>query len=112
MAYYEFTYFILEYLSYAGTHYPEMYREFLNNEPLKQAYNSVSEAYRDIIQSYEDNILAIGKDVESRGEYFSYDGESVWIGNNGIGTFSEDEAVLREAIKSLKFEKIVEELRN
>lgn len=109
-AYYEFTYFILHYLSHASIHYPDMYHSFLNNKDLKLAYQSISHAYKEIIDTYEDNIQEIRKDVEARGEYFSYDEESIWIGNTGIGTFSEDEMVLKEAIGSIKYWKIVEAL--
>lgn len=110
IAYYEFTFYILQYLSYANINYPELYREILNNEPFKEAFSAVSKAYRDIIIRYENNIQAIKHDVESRGESFKYDGESVWIGNNGIGTFSEDEKALKDAIGSLRFRKIAEKL--
>lgn len=108
-AYYEFTYFILHYLSHASINYPDMYHSFLNNEELKLAYRSISQAYKEMIDTYEDKIQEIRKDVETRGEYFSYDDETIWIGNTGIGTFSEDETVLKEAIGSLKYRKIVEE---
>lgn len=108
VAYYEFKFYILHYLNHASIHYPEMYRELLNNEPLKLAYSAVSKAYADIISTYEENIQEIRKDVQSRGEYFRYDGETVWIGNNGIGTFSEDENVLKVAMNGIMYRRINE----
>jgi len=110
VAYLEFKYYILHYLYFARNKHLDIYREVINNQQFIKAYSAVNLAYANIISDYGERILDIREDVESRGEYFSYDGETIWIGNNGIGTFAEDEKALKEAIGGVKYVKIREAL--
>ena len=110
VAYFEFKYYILHYLYFARANYRDVYNEVIHNQEFIKSYIAVDQAYAKIIRDYEERIMLIKKNVESRGDSFSYDGESVWIGNNGIGTFSEDEEALKQAIAGVKYLKIVESL--
>jgi hypothetical protein len=110
VAYLEFKYYILHYLYFARNNHRDEYNEIIHNQQFIKSYKAVDLAYTEMIRVYEKRIMLIKKDVESRGDYFSYDGETVWIGNNGIGTFSEDEDALKQAIEGVKYLKIVESL--
>ena len=52
-AFYEFDFFIKEYLLYAKTNYPELYNELTNDQNFKIIYKGIRSRFQNMITQYE-----------------------------------------------------------
>ncbi len=112
-AYYEFDYFIKEYLLRMRGVYPENYEALRHCSSFVAAYRSVSRAYSDLVRSYEKRIDDEMKELNAKGEATAEikDG-NLWVTSagslrsRGTSIFHEDRATLEPVLMSGRYDKI------
>jgi hypothetical protein len=67
-AYYEFDYFIMEYLLYMKERYPANYGMLRSYNPFAEAYGRIRELYKELIDNYTDHIKTEMKLLNSSGD--------------------------------------------
>lgn len=112
-AYYEFDFFIKEYLLRMRTVYPEDYEALRHCSSFVTAYRSVGRAYADLVRSYEKRIDDEMKELNAKGEAVAEikDGD-LWVTSagslrsRGATIFHEDRGILEPVLKSGRYDKI------
>jgi hypothetical protein len=114
-AYYEFEFYIREYLRYMKQEYPENYDLLKAYYPFSEVYFSIRSLYRDLLANYRKSIVTEMQIINSIGQPVArLDGNVLWIrmdddGEYGTPIFSEDIAVLKPILESDRFRSIVKE---
>jgi hypothetical protein len=116
-AYYEFRFFILEYLRYARLNKPEVYGQIKSEPDLITVFNRITECFRTIVTKYDQELTANCKNYwEKLGweVYPSDDGKFCLIGKNGAARgFSlilEDRDKLLPLLQSHRYDEVIQEL--
>ncbi len=112
LSYYEFKYFILQYLSYAKSKEKKIHQELMTNAEMKQAYTAIDQAFLNIIDHYDGKVNEIEKLTESRGERFERTADFIWIGNRGVGTYEDEIMDFKKALANPDFAAILADLMN
>lgn len=107
-AYFEFNHYILEYLLFAKTRYPEVYQEFIKLEWGK-IYNAITENYWEVIKLHNWEITTSPQVWKSKGVIISYKPGWEQFGNISTST-SETETVLNPQLLSSRYDVIRKEL--
>lgn len=89
MAYAEFNYYILNYLSYAKENHPDVYDGVVSNESFTSAYLTIENKYRSLIETADQYIDEIVRDYNGEKE-----GNTVYFGSSGTVLSEEDYAML------------------
>lgn len=100
LAYAEFKYYILHYLSYARQHHPEVYRGIVGNRDFCRAYRQLEDSFVKLIDAYEKDLKKIQGIMEEKGHTIKIDAD--WITNDkGTGTarFTKDYQKLQKEVK-------------
>ena len=113
-AYYEFDFFIKEYLLQMLNNYPEEYEALRKCTSFTEAYRGVSGEYSDLIRKYEQRIKDKMTELNAFGEAAAEmkDG-TLWISSagsmrsRGATLFHEDRATLEPVLKSGRYDEIV-----
>lgn len=112
-AYYEFDFFIKEYLLRMRAVYPDDYEALRQCSSFVRAYRSVGREYSNLVRSYEKFINDKMKEMNGSGEATAEirDG-SLWISSadgrqsRGTSVFSEDRGTLERVLSSGRYDKI------
>lgn len=100
-AFYEFDFFIREYLLYLKKNYPSYYRDLVSYRPFGEAYYSVRTAYKELVDMYIARIKNEAKKLNSSGES-SVKSEKGWLwiksGNSNIASGTPMFSDLREKL--------------
>lgn len=115
LAYAEFKYYILHYLSYAKKHYPKVYKGILNNRKFCQAYKRLESSYVKLINSYEKDLKKIQKLMKKQGRTMEITESTLWISTGpysktGIGRYTADYKRLQKEIKKSAYAAIHKKL--
>lgn len=110
IAYPEFKYYILTYLTYAQQNDPKIYHAIVANEDFRKAYWSIDKAYSAIIQAYEKTLDKIKVAVESQGMSYSFGDDFVMLGNSGIGSYNKEYKNFMTATQSEELRKVIGDL--
>lgn len=102
LAYAEFKYYILKYLTYAKRYYPSVYKGIMENADFVKAYQKIERKYADLIVKFEKSLKEIASILEKQG-YNVEIGEYFSVGKNGayhgVGILAND------------YQKLISELR-
>ncbi len=112
-AYYEFDYFIREYLLYMKRNYPEKYEMLKSYEPFVEAYNTLRTVYSDLINRHIGYINNEMDQLNSSGEAEIKIADGwLWVksGNSNISSgtpiFSEDRDKLLPVLQGKRYREI------
>jgi hypothetical protein len=112
-AYYEFEYFIMEYLLHMKVKYPENYNKLLECEPFIDAFSEVRDMYKDLLDNYTDRINKEIKNINSSGKASArMDKGWLWIKaeksniESGTPIFSNPREKLMPILESRKYREI------
>jgi hypothetical protein len=117
-AFYEFSFFMSEYLLFMKRKYPANYEMLLSYSPFRESYASLTELYNDLIARYLDRIKKEMDLLNSSGEAEAglRDGW-LWIrsGNshisNGTPLFSDERKTLLPVLEGRRYKEIKEDFR-
>lgn len=112
LSYYEFKYFILQYLSYARSKEKKIYKELMTNAEMKKACRAIDAAFIDVMSEYDDKVAQIQNLAEETGERFERTADFIWIGNRGVGTYEDEIMDFKKALANPDFEAILADLTN
>lgn len=102
-AFHEFKYFCLKYLQRAQNEYPDIYKELLSNEKLRQIYTKTSTAFEALIEEFHQKEQQIMKQAKAAGiESYIEDGY-FWIGSNGVGNKGDETDLLIAELNKPEF---------
>jgi hypothetical protein len=114
-AYYEFEFYIREYLRHMKLEYPENYDLLYEYAPFSEVYFSIRSLYRNLLDDYRKRISSEMQIINSIGRPLArLDSNVLWIrmdddGEYGTPIFSEDIAVLKPILESDRFRSILKE---
>lgn len=116
-AYYEFRYYILEYLRYAKMKDPDIYDQIKEETDLITIFNRITESYRIILTKYNDEMTDGCKNYWQPLGYDAYpgdDGKFFYIGKNGAATGflvqMEDRDKLLPLLQSNRYDEVIKKL--
>lgn len=114
LAYAEFKYYILHYLSYAKKHHPKVYNGIIKNKKFCLAYRRIESSYVKLIKQYEKDLIKMQKLMADRGyEVRITDDEiDMFYNGYGIGTgrYSSDYKKLQKELGKSKYKTIHKKL--
>jgi hypothetical protein len=117
-AFYEFDFFIMEYLLYMKKNATEDYFQLLGNQEFVQAYKSTHKLYRNLLEDYKNSIGDEISELNEKGNFIvSIEDNKIWIQRNGSlkrsGTLiiSDDEEVLKPILLSSRYDEIRKDLQ-
>lgn len=113
-AFFEFDFFIKEYLLYMKSKHPVQYKQLGNYRPFTEAYVAIRTSYEELTEEYLHKIRSEMTGLNSSGKAeVSLDGNELWIreGNSDTSTgtpvFSEDFEILMPVLESNRYQEIV-----
>ena len=112
-AFFEFDFYIREYLLHMKRKYPAYYKELRNYRPFIEAYNIIRASYNELINKYLQKINSemAGLNASGKAEV-SLDDNRLWVSESGsetnIGTpvFSADRETLMPVLESSRYQEI------
>lgn len=117
-AFYEFDYFIREYLLYMKRNYPEKYEMLRSHESFVEAYSTLRTSYNELINRYIDRISSEMDHLNSSGEAEIRIADGwLWVksGNSHISSgtpiFSEDKEKLLPALEGKRYREILNDFK-
>lgn len=112
-AYFEFDYFIREYLLLMKEQYPKDYELLKSNKSFREAYTRVHALYGNLVKNYEEKVKKHTKQLnDSKEADVSMEEEILWVAPSGskfrMGTsvFSEDKNKLEAQLKTDRYQAI------
>ncbi len=115
-AFFEFDFFIKEYLLYMKRKYPDHYKELRSCQSFTEAYDAIRTSYEKLTEKYLQKIRVEMAGLNSSGKAeVTLDGYDLWVreGNSdtSVGTpvFSEDVEILLPVLKSNRYLEIISE---
>ena len=112
-ALFEFDFFILEYLLYMKSNYPQNYSSLMSYQPFHDAYAAVRMKYHDLVLKYFDKIQEeIQVNNSSSAAVFTTEGNTLWIqksengGQTGTSFISNDMNTLLPVLKSNRYSEV------
>jgi len=114
-AYWEFDFFIREYLLHMRTHYPEDYALLVRRGEFADAYRGFRNAYSDLVSKYVARITETAERLEALGEAeVTIEDVMVWISytgashKQGVTFFDDAKAILEPVINSRRYDQVEE----
>lgn len=111
-AFFEFDFFILEYLLYMKSNHPHSYSSLKAYQPFHDAYAAVRMKYRDLVLSYLDKIQEEIQVMNTSGTaVFALEGCTLWMqksgrSKTGVSFISNDMYTLLPVLKSDRYSEI------
>ncbi|WP_268121924.1 hypothetical protein [Roseivirga pacifica] len=84
-AFYEFKYFLLQYLLKSKLDYPDQYELLIDNTALRIAYTQVYTAFENLVKTYDKQLLALETKISNLGIPVNIDDEYFWVDGYGVG---------------------------
>jgi hypothetical protein len=116
-AYWEFDFFIREYLLRMSSHYPDDYDLLIRRGEFTDTYQGFRKAYSDLINKYEARVTETAARIDASGEAsVNIKDGTVWINYpessriQGVKLFDDARAVLEPVINSRRYDKIAVDL--
>ena len=114
-AYWEFDFFIREYLLHMSTRYPDDYALLVSRGEFADAYRGFRKAYGDLVNKYMSRISETADRLEASGEAeVTIEDVMVWISYNGgshkqgVTFFDDAKAILEPVINSRRYDQVEE----
>ena len=115
-AFYEFDFFIKEYLLYMKGKYPARYNELRSYRPFTEAYRTIRISYEELVNDYLQKIKTEMAALNSSGKAeVTLEGTDLWVreGNNDTSAdtpvFSKDFEILKPVLESDRYQEIVDD---
>jgi hypothetical protein len=115
-AFYEFDYFIREYLLLMKRKYPVRYNELRSYRPFTEAYRAIRTSYVELVNEYLQKIKTEMAAMNSSGKAeVALEGTNLWVreGNSdtsaGTPVFSKDFEILAPVLESDRYQEIVDD---
>ena len=102
LAFAEFRYYILCYLTYAKGEYPQVYDGIVKNSDFIAAYSAVEKEFAEKIDLYNARLEALCAALEEQGYRVRKDDRWFYVGNRGIGRYVSDYNMLTVACLDLE----------
>lgn len=109
LAYAEFKYYIMQYLSYAKQKYPDIYKDIIENKNFIKAYTTIEQKFASQITQFETRMLDLKKLLEAQGYGVTIENGFFYVGGSGCGIFQEDYDKLIREINSSKYANILKQ---
>jgi hypothetical protein len=113
-AFFEFDFFIREYLLRMKRKYPSEYKELRNNQPFTEVYSAIRTSYEELINKYLQKINIEMARLNSSGKAeASLENNELWVrevnSDTSIGTpvFSADREILFPVLESNRYQGII-----
>jgi hypothetical protein len=113
-AFFEFDFFIKEYLLNMKRRYPVQYKGLINYRPFNEAYGAIRTSYKELTDKYLRRIKTEMAGLNSSGKAkVSLDGYELWVreGNSktsiGTSVFSKDFEILKPVLQSDRYREII-----
>lgn len=103
ISYYEFKFYILEYLRYASRKEKKIYQEILKNEDFKKAYRSIDAGFSALLTEHERLFESIKSFADEKGESTRMMDGYFFIGTRGVGLYTDEQLELETVIKSAEY---------
>ncbi len=100
-AYYEFKYYILQYMIHARRRYPDIYGELLTNHELRKAYGAIDQKYNGLIKDFELRLDQLSEQLNKETdpkEAYLREG-FYFIGRKGVGLFVDETNRLKKELQ-------------
>jgi hypothetical protein len=117
-AYYEFRFFILEYLRYAKLNAPDVYEQIKDETGLITVFNQITVSYRAILSNHENEIAENGQVYWQKLGYKAYiddKREFYFIGKDGAATGfqvkMDDKDKLDPLLQSHRYDELINDLK-
>jgi len=114
-AYWEFDFFIREYLLHMSMYYPDDYALLVRQGEFTRTYSAFRKAYSDLIIRYDNRVAEMVGKLNGKDGYEAYIKEgTVWISHQsstritGAQLFGEDRNVLEPVLSSRRYDRIEE----
>ena len=115
-AFFEFDFFIREYLLYMKSKYPVQYKALTNYRPFTEAYIAIRTSYKELTDKYLQKIKTEMTRLNSSGKAeASLEGYELWVreGNSdtsvGTSVFSEDREKLMRVLQTNRYRELMDE---
>ncbi len=114
LAYAEFKYYILHYLSFAKEHHPQVYQGIIQNKEFCRAYQKLESSFESLLVTYIKDLKEIQKYFAMRGQKIEIKKDFIWFiqkdgTKTGIGRFN-DSLKLKQELKKNTYQSIHKEL--
>jgi len=116
-AFYEFNFFILEYLRFMKHNETDNYHALMENKQFLKAYRSIYEHFQKLQNDYENSIYSEMAKLNDSDEYEAHmDNGTLWVKKSGSGSstgmdiFSNDVAILKPVLESDRYYDIKSDL--
>lgn len=116
-AYYEFDYFIKEYLLYMKLNHPNSYQMLKAEKSFLKAYSTVASSFRSLIADYEKTLRQQMKAMHKPGiAELTIEDDILWVWQKGNKTkrgtsyFSEDKAKMETILKTDRYKAVEKDL--
>jgi hypothetical protein len=113
-AFFEFDFFIKEYLLYMKRKYPDHYKELRSCQSFTEAYGTIRASYEELTEKYLKKIRIEMAGLNSSGKAeVSLDGNELWVreGNSDTSTgtpvFSKDVETLLPVLQSDRYQEVI-----
>ena len=117
-AYYEFRFFIFEYLLYARQNEPQVYQAIRNDARLTRAFNAISSNYKSYVDAFQNELNGGWRTYATRHNLKSEaSGDVVFLGRNDGGSMRgfyltmKDADALRPVLGSGRYAEVIRETR-
>lgn len=114
-AYWEFDFFIREYLLHMRTRYPDDYALLVHRGEFADAYSGFRKAYGDLVSNYVARITETADRLEASGEAeVTIEDVMIWINytgdlhKQGVTFFDDAKAILEPVINSSRYDQVEE----
>jgi hypothetical protein len=103
LAYAEFKYYMLKYMTYAKSHYPDIYTDIMGNEKLKAAYTIIESKFAAQIKKFNNQLSDIAGLINKKGTKAEYTG-------NELRIYKTAYSYTIYSVKNDEYEKLIKEL--
>jgi hypothetical protein len=109
-AFYEFTYWTLEYLLYLKEHYPAHYKSIADNTGYRAAFRYIYGNFKELVDAViPKNIKSVLDKLNSMGIQTREDDNWIWFGGRGIGKPTKDIEMLKNEMSAGKYVNMLKE---
>lgn len=117
-AFYEFHFFIQEYLLYMKEKHPENFEQLMQYAPFRQAYGAIYERYHQLVNDYRNLIVSKKERLNKEGKAEAVvEGNVLWIqypgssSKEGVKIIIDDVKKLQTVLESNRYEPIQKEVK-
>ncbi|MEL6535836.1 MAG: hypothetical protein AAFQ98_10510, partial [Bacteroidota bacterium] len=111
-AHLEFKFFILKYLLKVKSEKPALFRQYLHQPELLEAFFAIDEAFVLVVEEYYEKKTLIKATLIEEGLRVVDDGEFFMVEGSGIGTYENDYRLLEAELQKSIYQQLLRELES